>query len=75
MRDLRYQFSKIEGLLREGEEIEITKRKRVIGRLIPPSPKQSVQRPDFLARLHRIYGAKKLKVTGAALLGRERSRE
>lgn len=36
VRDLRYRFSKVEDLLRDGEEIHITKRKRVIARLLPP---------------------------------------
>jgi hypothetical protein len=30
LRDLRYEFKKIERLLRQGEEIQITKRRRVI---------------------------------------------
>ncbi len=38
VRDLRYRFREVENLLREGEEIEITKRKRVIARLLPPGP-------------------------------------
>jgi len=37
VRDLRYRFSAVEDLLRDGEEIHITKRKRVIARLLPPS--------------------------------------
>ncbi len=35
VRDLRYGFKKIERLLHEGEEIQITKRKHVIARLVP----------------------------------------
>lgn len=62
-------------MLREGEEIEITKRKRAIARLIPTPPKQPTKRPDFLERLYRIYGDKKLEITGSKLLSRERSRE
>jgi len=75
IRDLRYRFSRIEGLLRQGEEIEITKRKRPIARLIPVQPKKKSKPPDFLQRLKRIYGQRKLKVRGAELLSRERSRE
>jgi len=75
VRDLRYRFSRIEGLLRDGEEIAITKRKRVIARLVPALPQAPAQRPDFLGRLQRIYGEKKLKVSGAELLRRERERE
>jgi antitoxin (DNA-binding transcriptional repressor) of toxin-antitoxin stability system len=35
VRDLRYDFPKVEDMLRSGEEIRITKRKRVIARLTP----------------------------------------
>src|SRR6266700_8135291 len=34
VRELRYDFAKIERMLRHGEEIQITKRRRVIARLI-----------------------------------------
>ncbi len=74
VRDLRYRFSEVERLLQEGENIEITKRKRVIAHLLPVSSRSPHQRPDFLARLRAIYGAKTLKVSGAELLDRERNR-
>jgi len=38
VRDLRYNFPQIEALLHSGEEIQITKRKRVIARLLPLRP-------------------------------------
>ena len=74
VRDLRYRFSQVEDLLREGEEIEITKRRRVIARLRPIRPARPPRRPDFLARLKKIYGEKTLKVSGAELLAEERER-
>ncbi len=74
VRDLRYRFSKIEDLLGEGREIEITKRKRVIAKLVPPSPPPRSKRPDFLGRLKKIYGDKTLAVSGAELLAKERDR-
>ena len=67
VRDLRYHFSKIESRLREGEEIEIRKRKRIIGRLVPVRPKASAY-PDFAARTRKIFGEKVLPVTGAELV-------
>jgi antitoxin (DNA-binding transcriptional repressor) of toxin-antitoxin stability system len=73
VRDLRYRFVEIERLLQQGEELEITRRKQVIARLLPvrlPVPRH----PDFLARLHHIYGDKKLQVSGAQLLAQERER-
>jgi len=74
VRDLRYRFREVEALLQEGEDIEITKRKRVIARLVAVRPKPPVKRPDFLARLKKLYGDKKLKVSGAELLAWERDR-
>jgi antitoxin (DNA-binding transcriptional repressor) of toxin-antitoxin stability system len=73
VRDLRYRFSEVERMLEQGEKIEITKRKQVIGRLLPVgrAPKR---RPDFLARLRSIYGNKTLQVSGAQLLESERGR-
>lgn len=73
IRDLRYAFKKIERLLRQGEEIQITKRRRVIARLVPEGADRS-EPPDFLARLRKIYGDKMLAVSGADLLAEDRSR-
>ncbi len=67
VRDLRYRFSAMEATLRLGEEIEIRKRKRVIGRLVPVRPGVSAY-PDFSARARKIFGRKTLPVTGAELV-------
>jgi antitoxin (DNA-binding transcriptional repressor) of toxin-antitoxin stability system len=74
VRDLRYRFRQVEDLLREGEKVEITKRKRVIATLIPREPAAPRSRPDFLARLKKIYGKRRLKVSGTELLRQERDR-
>ncbi len=74
VRDLRYAFDKIERLLRQGEEVQITKRRRVIGRLIPENSETAGRTPDFLARIRAAYGDKLLKVSGADLLSKDRSR-
>ena len=74
VRDLRYRFPKVEDLLQSGEEIEITKRNRVIARLTPPPLERATRRPDFLARLKKIYGDKQLQISGAELLAQERER-
>src|SRR5260370_25755988 len=75
VRDLRYRFREVENLLREGEEVQITKRKRVIARLMPVQPVVPPLRPDFLARLKKVYRGKPLKVSGAELISRERDRD
>ena len=74
IRDLRYEFKKIERLLLQGEEIQITKRRRVIARLVPESADATKEIPDFQARRRRIYGDKVLAVSGAELLSADRSR-
>lgn len=60
--------------MHEGEEIQITKRRRVIARLIPESVQSARQMPDFLARLRSIYGEKSLQVSGAELIDQDRNR-
>jgi antitoxin (DNA-binding transcriptional repressor) of toxin-antitoxin stability system len=74
VRDLRYGFKKIEHLLQQGEEIQITKRRRVIARLVPENARCAAQMPDFLERLRTIYGDKMLEVSGAELIAQDRSR-
>jgi antitoxin (DNA-binding transcriptional repressor) of toxin-antitoxin stability system len=71
VRDLRYDFKKVERLLSQGDEIQITKRRKVIARLTP----ERVQRPplpDFLARMNANYGDKVFEVSGADLISADR---
>jgi len=63
VRDLRYDFKKIEHMLSQGEEIQITKRRHVIARLLPEKPAERPPMPDFLGRLRSIYGDKVLDVS------------
>jgi antitoxin (DNA-binding transcriptional repressor) of toxin-antitoxin stability system len=74
VRDLRFGFKKIERLLRQGEEIQITKRRQVIARLVPENVHSAAQMPDFLERLRAIYGDKKLAISGAELIAQDQNR-
>jgi antitoxin (DNA-binding transcriptional repressor) of toxin-antitoxin stability system len=74
VRDLRYDFKKIERLLHQGEEVQITKRRRVIARLVPETTEAARVLPDFQARLRSIYGDKILAVSGADLISSDRGR-
>jgi antitoxin (DNA-binding transcriptional repressor) of toxin-antitoxin stability system len=58
VRDLRYDFPKIEAWLRSGETIEITKHSWPVGVISPARPPQSSapELPDFEARLKRLWG-------------------
>ncbi len=74
VRDLRYAFKKIERLLHQGEEIQITKRRRVIARLVPEKDRPQTAMPDFLGRMREIYGDKVFEVSGAELIAKGRNR-
>ena len=59
IRDLRYDFSRIEQWLKLGEEVEITRHSQPVGRLSPPVKAGRAKRmplPDFAARRRRIWG-------------------
>ena len=74
VRDLRYAFKKIERLLLQGEEVQITKRRRVIARLTPEGAQRPSEIPDFVRRLRIIFGEKALPTSGADLVAQDRSR-
>ena len=44
----------------QGEEIQITKRRRVIARLLPEGADGAKKMPDFEARMRSIFGDKML---------------
>ena len=67
IRDLRYNFPRVEAWLSGGEEIELTKRGRVLGRIVPGAAKASKRKmPDFAARARSVCGNRKIN-TGALL--------
>ena len=59
VRDLRYDFPKIEAWLAGGEEILITKHSKPVARISHASSapnKKLPPQPDYEARLRRIWG-------------------
>ena len=73
VRDLRYDFPKVEQLLAQGEEIEITKRGKTLGRIVPEK-KERPPLPDFLGRMRAVWGNEMLEVTGAEVVRWDRDR-
>jgi antitoxin (DNA-binding transcriptional repressor) of toxin-antitoxin stability system len=71
--DLRHNFPSIEKLLREGEEIQIAKHRKVIACLVAEKTERP-SLPDFLGRIRAIYGDKVLEVSGADLICMDRDR-
>ena len=63
VRQLRHEFGTVLNWVEEGEPVKISKRGKIIALLSPPptpEPARSKKRPDFAARLKRIYGDKVL---------------
>jgi antitoxin (DNA-binding transcriptional repressor) of toxin-antitoxin stability system len=58
VRDLRTKFPVLARWMEDGEEIEITRRGRVIARLTPATGGKGgrVKKPDIMKRLREIYG-------------------
>lgn len=59
LRQLRHDFASVFTWVEQGEPVGISKRGRIIALLTPPPrPKtaNAKRRPDFAARLERIYG-------------------
>lgn len=59
VRDLRYDFPAVLSRIERGQEIAITKRGKVVARLLPPPKtpkKKKIQWPDFAARAREISG-------------------
>ncbi len=75
LRDLRYNFAKVEAMLAEGEDVEVTRHKRVIARLTLPDPEPPIYKPDFLARMKEIFGDKVLEESGADIIRWDRYRD
>ncbi|HZL13500.1 MAG TPA: hypothetical protein VFC85_05105 [Verrucomicrobiae bacterium] len=58
VRDLRYDFPRVEAWIRNGNEIEVTKHGRPIARLspLPKSNGRKLVKPDIMARLKKTWG-------------------
>ena len=59
VRQLRHDFGSVFAWVEQGEPVEISRRGKVIALLSPPTVPKAVRprrRPDFAARLKRIFG-------------------
>lgn len=56
--ETQHNLSRVLREVESGHEVAITRRKKVVARLLPPSPEGQVQFPDFAARARRTWGGK-----------------
>jgi antitoxin (DNA-binding transcriptional repressor) of toxin-antitoxin stability system len=55
--DLRNNFRRISALIDNGESVDITKRGRVVARLVPAvDTPQKLVKPDWMAQIKEVWG-------------------
>jgi len=75
VRDLRNKFADISAWVEAGREVEITKRGRVIAKLVPAGPPRPPRKWDMKARMKKlqgIYGGKTLPGNSVLLMRGEK---
>lgn len=56
IRDIRHDFGRILSWVEEGQQVEITKRRRIVARMVPVTHKaRKLEWPDFAARLKKTF--------------------
>jgi antitoxin (DNA-binding transcriptional repressor) of toxin-antitoxin stability system len=72
VRDLRNNFSQIAKWLKDGEQVVITMRKKVIGRIVPEtSGDRTLKMPDFATRIREEYPHQQIPEKESVELRRE----
>lgn len=63
VRQIRHDFGTVLNWVEDGEQVKVSKRGKIVALITPPpapKPVRPKKRPDFAARLKRIYGDKAL---------------
>jgi len=60
IRDVRHHFNRVLEWVADGEEVDITNRRRSVARLVPVPRRKAARRcmPDVSARLQKVFGQK-----------------
>ena len=75
IRELQHHLSRIMLYIDHGEEVLITRRNKVVAKLIPsPSYPKSIDWPDFLKRSKSIIGISKGKTPGEIIINDRKER-
>lgn len=72
IRELKHETRKVLGWAEAGEEVELSRRGKSIALISPPRSRRKRARPDFAARLRRIYGRTVLAEAATAVIGEAR---
>jgi antitoxin (DNA-binding transcriptional repressor) of toxin-antitoxin stability system len=72
IRELKHSTSTVLGWVATGETVEVRRRNQLVAVLSPPKRAGRIAKPDFVARLRKVYGSAVLPVTGTALVSESR---
>ena len=56
--ETQHNLSKVLRVVEAGHEVQITRRKKVVARLLPANEHELVKFPDFATRARRVWGNK-----------------
>ncbi len=73
VREVQHNLPKILRAIDAGEVVEITRRNRVVARLVPAATRPSAGLPDFVARARAIWGGRSGKRPASAVVIEGRS--
>jgi len=68
VREAQHNLPKILRSVSRGEVVEITRRNRVVARLVPAAPQPAGGLPDFVARARAIWGRTRRKPTSEIVI-------
>jgi len=72
IRELKHDTTTVLSWVAGGESVEVLRRNVPVALLSPPRQASKIKRPDFAARLKRIYGSRVLPTTGSELVSKAR---
>lgn len=72
IREMKHETSRVLEMVESGQSVEICRRRKPVAILSPPRKVEAVKMPDFIARLHNIYGDRVLETTGTELVNTAR---
>ncbi len=69
IRELKHATSTVLEWVEQGESVEITRRNKVVGIIVPPSPEQAEDVPsDYYQRLEKLFYDTSKPMTGTEIV-------
>ena len=72
IRELKHATSTVLGWVAAGETVEVRRRNHPVAVLSPPKRAGRITKPDFVARLRKVYGSTVLPVAGTTIISESR---